>query len=60
VTTGLGTGQPLATLLIGGTAVSIGLLVGKALSGIARTALYLYATQDTAPERFDDVDFNKI
>jgi len=60
VTTGLGTGQLLATLLIGGTAVSIGLLVGKALSGIARTALYLYATQNTAPERFDDMDFSKI
>jgi hypothetical protein len=56
----LGTGQLLATLLIGGTAVSVGLLVGKALSGIARTALYLYATQNTAPERFDDIDFSRI
>ena len=60
VTTGLGTGQLLATLLIGGTAVSVGLLVGKALGGIARTALYLYATQNTAPERFADMDFSKI
>ena len=60
VTTGLGTGQLLATLLIGGTAVSVGLLVGKALSGIARTALYVYATQNTALERFDDIDFSKI
>jgi len=60
VTTGLGTGQLLATLLIGGTAVSVGLLVGKALSGIARTALYLYATQNTTPERFNDIDFSEI
>ena len=60
VTTGLGTGQLLATLLIGGTAVSVGLLVGKALGGIARTALYLYATQNAAPEHFDDIDFSKI
>jgi hypothetical protein len=60
VTTGLGTGQLLATLLIGGTAVSVGLLVGKALGGIGRTALYLYATQNTAPERFNDIDFSKI
>ena len=60
VTTGLGTGQLLATLLIGGTTVSVGLLVGKALGGIARTALYLYATQNAAPEHFDDIDFSKI
>jgi len=60
VTTDLGTDQLLATLLIGCTAVSIGLLIGKALSGIARTALYLYATQNTAPKRFDDIDFSKI
>jgi hypothetical protein len=60
VTAGLGTGQLLATVLIGGTAVSVGLLVGKALSGIARTALYLYATQNTTPERFTDIDFSRV
>jgi hypothetical protein len=60
VTAGLGTVRPLAALLIGGTAVSVGLLVGKALSGIARTALYRYATRNDAPERFDDVDFTGI
>jgi hypothetical protein len=42
--------------LIGGTTVSFGLLVGKALSGIAKTALYVYATERTAPEYFDDMD----
>lgn len=60
VTTGLGTVQLLATLLIGGTAVSIGLLAGKALSGIAKTALYVYATERTAPEQFDGVDFSRL
>lgn len=60
VTTGLGTIQLLATLLIGGTAVVVGLLVGKALSGIAKTALYVYATESTVPEYFDDMDFNRL
>lgn len=60
VTTGLGTVQLLVTLLIGGTAVSVGLLVGKALSGIAKTALYVYATERTAPDEFDDMDFSRV
>jgi hypothetical protein len=59
-TTGLGTVQLLATLLVGGTAVSIGLLVGKTLSGIAKTALYVYATERTAPEYFGDVEFGRL
>jgi hypothetical protein len=56
----LGTVQLLATLLIGGTAVSLGLLVGKALSGIAKTALYVYATERTVPEDFDDMEFSRL
>jgi hypothetical protein len=60
LTTGLGTVQLLATVLIGGSAIMIGLLVGKALSGIAKTALYVYATEDTAPEFFDDMDFGGL
>jgi hypothetical protein len=60
VTSGLGTVQLLATLLIGGTAVSLGLLVGKALSGIAKTALYVYATERTVPEDFDDMEFSRL
>jgi hypothetical protein len=59
-TTGLGTVQLLATLLIGGTGIVVGMLVGKALSGIAKTALYVYATESTAPEYFDDMDFNRL
>ncbi|WP_229770471.1 MULTISPECIES: DUF6159 family protein [unclassified Halorhabdus] len=59
-TTGLGTVQLVATLLVGGTAIVIGLLLGKALSGIARTALYVYATERTAPEHFDGIDFGEL
>ncbi|WP_435335666.1 DUF6159 family protein [Haloarchaeobius sp. TZWWS8] len=32
-------------------------LVGQALTGIAKTALYVYATEGTQPAAFDDVDF---
>jgi len=32
-------------------------LVGKTLTGIAKTALYLYATEDDAPAYFDGIDF---
>lgn len=60
LTSGLGTIQLLATVFVGGSAVLIGLLVGKALSGVAKTALYLYATEDTAPEYFDDMDFGDL
>ncbi|ACV11910.1 conserved hypothetical protein [Halorhabdus utahensis DSM 12940] len=59
-TAGLGTVQLVATLSVGGTAVVIGLLVGKALSGIAKTALYVYATEHTAPKHFEDMDFGEL
>lgn len=59
-TAGLGPVQLLATVLIGGSAVVLGLLIGKALSGIAKTALYIYATETTAPAYFDDMDFGKL
>jgi len=56
-----GTGiQLLATALIGGSAFVFGLLIGKALSGVAKTALYVYATESTAPEYFDDMNFGEI
>ena len=58
VTTGLGAVQLLATILVGATAIILALLVGKALSGIAKTALYVYTTEDTAPEHFEDMDFS--
>jgi hypothetical protein len=60
VTAGTGTVQLVATVLIGGSAFVFGLLVGKALSGVAKTALYVYATESTAPEFFDDMDFGEI
>ena len=58
LTAGMGTVQLLATLLIGGSAFVFGLLIGKALTGVAKTALYVYATENTAPEYFDDMDFD--
>jgi MFS family permease len=60
LTTGLGSVQLFATLLVGGTAVLMALLVGKALTGVAKTALYVYATEQTAPEHFEDMDFGKL
>jgi hypothetical protein len=59
VTAGTGI-QLLATVLIGGSAFVFGLLVGKALSGVAKTALYVYATESTAPEFFEDMDFGDV
>lgn len=32
-------------------------LIGQALTGIAKTALYVYATEDDAPGYFEDMDF---
>lgn len=60
LTTGLGAIQLLATVLVGGSAVLLGLLLGKALSGVAKTALYVYATEQTAPEHFGDMDFTRL
>ena len=60
VTAGMGTVQLLATVLIGGSTFIFGLLLGKALSGVAKTALFVYATESTAPEYFDDMDFSEL
>lgn len=49
-----------AGLAIALTGAVFGLLVGKSLSGIAKTALYVYATEQTAPDFFDDMDFSKL
>jgi len=52
-----GTGiQLLAAVVIGGSGFVFGLLVGKALSGVAKTALYVYATESTVPALFDDMN----
>lgn len=37
--------------------VLLALLLGQTLTGIAKTALYLYATEDQAPSYFDDIAF---
>lgn len=60
ITTGMGAVQLLATGLVGGSGFLFGLLIGKALSGVAKTALYVYATERTAPEFFDDMDFGEF
>lgn len=60
VTTGMDPIQLPATVLIGGYAFLSGLLIGKFLSGVAKTALYVYATESTAPEFFDDMDFGEF
>jgi len=38
-------------------AVLVAMLIGQTLTGIAKTALYLYATEDESPRYFDGVDF---
>lgn len=37
--------------------ILLALLLGQTLTGIAKTALYLYATEDEVPSYFDGVDF---
>jgi hypothetical protein len=37
--------------------VLLAVLLGQTLTGIAKTALYLYATEDEAPSYFEDIDF---
>lgn len=52
-----GSGRVILTVVIGGSAVVFGVLLGKTLTGVAKTALYVYATEDVAPEYFEDMDF---
>ncbi|WP_436901066.1 DUF6159 family protein [Halovenus halobia] len=60
VTAGLGTVGFALTVLVAGIAVMLALLIGKALSGIAKTALYVYATEQDSPEFFEDMDFSRL
>jgi len=55
-----GTARLLSAVLVGGTVAVFGALVGKALTGVAKTALYVYATEREAPEFFDDMDFGAL
>ena len=57
LTAGLGSIQLVATVTIGGAVILLGALIGKTLTGVAKTALYVYATEQTAPEYFEDMDF---
>ena len=52
-----GGARTVLTVVIGGSAVVFGVLVGKTLTGVAKTALYVYATEEVAPEYFEDMDF---
>jgi len=38
-------------------AVLVAMLIGHTLTGVTKTALYLYATEDESPRYFDGVDF---
>lgn len=58
VPTSSGVGLGLA-VAVGTIAVVGGLLIGTALTGIAKTALYIYATEDEAPSYFAGVDFGR-
>jgi hypothetical protein len=55
-----GTVGLLTAIAVGFTGVIFGLLIGKSLTGVAKTALYVYATENTAPEFFDDMDFSGL
>jgi len=44
----------LVVLVVG---VLLGGLVGQTLDGVAKTALYVYATEDETPAYFDGIDF---
>lgn len=44
----------------GAILVLLGYLAGVTLTGIARTALYVYATEGIKPSQFDDVDFGQL
>jgi hypothetical protein len=48
-----------AVLAIGAVAIVGALLIGMALTGIAKTALYVYATEDETPPYFGGMDFGR-
>jgi len=49
----------LSVLVVGGGAILLAVLVGETLSGIAKTAVYVYATADERPPQFAHVDFGR-
>jgi hypothetical protein len=50
----------VAGVFVGAVAVVGGHLVGRSLTGIAKTALYQYATGTESPRYFEDVDFGRL
>jgi hypothetical protein len=55
-----GTATVILTVVVGGSAVLFGILIGKTLTGVAKTALYVYATENTEPEYFEDMNFARL
>lgn len=55
-----GTGRLVVTVVVGGSAFLFAVLIGKSLTGVAKTALYVYATDREAPEHFEDMDFDRL
>lgn len=49
----------VGALAAGAVVVLLAYLAGVTLGGIARTALYVYATEGKKPSEFDDVDFTR-
>lgn len=49
----------LGAIAVGAIAILVAFLLGNTLGTIARTALYLYATEGEQPAAFDDVDFSR-
>jgi hypothetical protein len=52
--------SPLAGIGLILVGVLTGFLVGQTLQGIIKTALYIYATEGSRPEEFDNVDFEGL
>ena len=55
-----GSTRIIMTVVVGGSAIVFGVLIGKTLTGVAKTALYVYATENTAPAYFEDMDFGSM
>ena len=50
----------LGALAVGAVALLAAYLVGVTLSAVARTALYVYATEGRTPREFENVDFSRL
>jgi hypothetical protein len=49
----------VGAIAVGVVSILFAALLGTTLSGIAKTALYVYATEGKRPKAFDNVDFQK-